>query len=97
MKMPRLRRTNYFRALVFLIPGLLAIGIVVFADRVDDVLCRYLAVAGVCGSLLPNWFYLALAAVAAVSVVLTSWALYKDHVRGDYDWDLVAGVDRYRD
>ncbi len=50
-----------------------------------------------CPEMIPAWGYLVALVVFIGSVARTCWAWYKDHVRGDYEIDVMMGKDRYRD
>lgn len=95
--MPRRRRPHYFRSLVHMVPGVVVGGLAVFMERLDQVRCSLIPKTIACPATLPDWAYIAAAFVFIGSGVVTSWAWYKDHVRGDYESDLFNGTDRYRD
>jgi hypothetical protein len=95
--MARRRRPGYFRSLRNLLPAVVAIGGVLFTDKVDSVLCSMMPKPVQCVPMLPAWLYIAALCVAAASIAWTAWAWYKDHVQGDYAMDLMHGTDRYRD
>ena len=95
--MARRREPNYFRSLINLWPALAAVGGAQIIEMIDGALCSRMPKTVGCTPLLPAWFYILAFAVVIVSCVWTCWAWYKDHVRGDYQMDLVHGTDRYRD
>lgn len=95
--MPRRRRPNYYRSLVSLLPGIAVGGAALFIKSLDDVRCSMVPATIACPEMIPVWGYFMALAVVVSSIAWTCWAWYKDHVHGDYQLDVMTGVDRYRD
>lgn len=95
--MPRRRRPHYFRSLVYLVPGVVVGGLAAFIERLDQVRCSLIPKTIACPATLPDWAYIVSAFVFVGSGVVTCWAWYKDHGRGDYAFDVMHGKDGYRD
>jgi hypothetical protein len=93
--MPRRRKPKYLRSLVNLLPGLFVGAGACVISHFDE--CSMMPAAVECPGLIPAWGYLVAFAAVIGSVAWTCWAWYKDHIRGDYEADVMMGKDRYRD
>ena len=91
--MRRGKRPNYWR---FLLPAMYAAPVVAFmffAARISQVACSFVPKQVVCAPMFPDWIFTAACAGVFGLFLWSAWEFYADHIRGQYQLDLMRWMD----